>query len=184
MANLGIAADALNPVPVLRARLFAAGRMAQAMLPRPARAVSRRRLDALLLDRSIAAGARVERGVAARAIDGTIVRTDAGILPADALFLASGKHDGRGAARPVEAGADPTLGLRLRLPADAALTRLIGDAVELHLFDRGYAGLVLQEDGSANLCLAVHRSRLTEAGDPAALISLLGAECPAPTVRR
>ena len=48
----------------------------------------------------------------------------------------------------------------------------------MHLFDRGYAGIVLQEDGSANLCMAVHRSRLIEAGDPDALLARLGDEHP------
>ena len=82
-------------------------------------------------------------------------------------------------ARPAGArGTDPTLGLRVRLPAHPTLDRLVGDAIELHLFDRGYAGLVRQEDGSANLCLAVHRSRLAEAGDPATLLAALARECP------
>jgi flavin-dependent dehydrogenase len=54
---------------------------------------------------------------------------------------------------------------------------LVGEAVELFLFDRGYAGLVRQEDGSANLCLAVHKSRLSEAGGrPEALIAAWGTE--------
>ena len=63
------------------------------------------------------------------------------------------------------AGMLAALGLRLRLVASPALDRLVGDAVELHLFDRGYAGVVRQEDGSANICLAVRRSRLHEVGD-------------------
>lgn len=174
LADLGVAADDLNSAPVRRMRLFAGTRAAAARLPRPGRAVSRRRLDALLLERAVAAGARVERGVTARTIDGTTVQVDGDLLAADALFLASGKHEVRGAARPATRADDPALGLRVRLPAAAALTRLVGDAVELHLFDGGYAGLVLQEDGSANLCLAVRRSRLAAAGDPAALLRRLG----------
>jgi flavin-dependent dehydrogenase len=59
-----------------------------------------------------------------------------------------------------------------------SLDRLIGQAIELHLFDRGYAGLVLQEDGTANLCMAVHRSRLSEAGTPDRLLDALGRESP------
>lgn len=94
------------------------------------------------------------------------------------LLLASGKHDVRGHARPRTA-ADPALGLRVRLGPAAALDRLVGDAIELHLFDRGYAGLVMQEDGTANLCLAVRKSRLAEAGDPAGLLAAIGREVPA-----
>ena len=53
------------------------------------------------------------------------------------------------------------------------------DAIELHLFDRGYAGLAVQEDGSANLCLAVKRSRLHEAGSPERLLQDIAADNPA-----
>jgi flavin-dependent dehydrogenase len=55
---------------------------------------------------------------------------------------------------------------------------LLAGAIELHLFPGGYAGLCLQEDGSANLCMAVHRSRLTEAGSPERLLARLGEELP------
>ena len=63
--------------------------------------------------------------------------------------------------------------------ASPTLRALVGDAIELHLFDRGYCGIVLQEDGSANACLAVHRSRLRGAGDPGALLREIAAEAPA-----
>ena len=181
LAALGIEADALNAQRLTTVRLFAGNRAATAALPRPALAVSRHRLDTLLLARAAAVGAAVERGVAVRAIEGGEARlADGATLSADTLFLASGKHDVRGLARPAHArGNDPTLGLRLRLPPSPALTRLLGQAIELHLFDRGYAGLNCQEDGSANLCMAVHRSRLAEAGDPAALIAELGRALPA-----
>ena len=181
LATLGIAADTLNPTRVTRARLFAGGREAHAALPFPALAVSRRRLDTLLLARAIADGAASERGITVREIEAGEARTaDGATLTADTLFLASGKHDVRGVARPSESrGDDPTIGLRVRLGPSPALTRLVGDAIELHLFPGGYAGLVLQEDGSANLCMAVHRSRLQIAGSPNALLDQLGTELPA-----
>jgi flavin-dependent dehydrogenase len=180
LAQLGVDADALNLQPVTRVRLFAGARVAESGLPSAARGVSRRRLDALLLARAEAAGADIERGVAVRSLaDGVAQLADGSAIAGDALLLATGKHDLRGVARPAIArGVDPTLGLRVRLDASQALTRLIGDSIELHLFDRGYAGLVLQEDGSANLCMAVHRSRLAESGDPAALLLALARECP------
>ena len=211
LATLGIAADALNPTRVTHARLFAGGREAHAALPFPALAVSRRRLDTLLLARATADGAAIERGVTVREIvdadcsplpgesRGPVppsgldpgvrrgrelpreIRTaDGATLTTGTLFLASGKHDVRGVARPGDArGEDPTIGLRIRLASSPALTRLVGDAIELHLFPGGYAGLVLQEDGSANLCMAVHRSRLHDAGSPASLLDRLGTELPA-----
>ena len=178
---LGIAADDLNPRRTARVRLFAGTRRAEAPLPRPALAVSRRRLDTLLLDRAVAAGAGVARGVAARAAEDGVRTADGALLRPATLFLATGKHDLRGLARPAAArGDDPAVGLRVRLASSPALDRLVGDAIELHLFDRGYAGLVVQEDGGANLCLAVRRSRLVAAGgDPACLLATIMAEAPA-----
>jgi flavin-dependent dehydrogenase len=180
LAKLGVAADTLNASPTTRVRLFAGSRYAEAPLPRPARSVSRHKLDTVLLAAAGAAGAGIERGVAVRAIAETVRLDDGAELHPAALFLASGKHDIRGVARPAEArGSDPTLGLRVRIAAAPGLTRLVSDSIELHLFDRGYVGIALQEDGSANVCMAVHRSRLNEAGDPGRLLTALGTECPA-----
>lgn len=181
LAELGIGADDLNRDRITRLRLFAGARWVDAALPAPALGVSRHRLDVLLLARAEAAGTWVERGVAVRTIERGTARTADGVdLTPDALFLASGKHDIRGLARPAEArGDDPTLGLRLRLAPAPALTATLAATIELHLFHRGYAGVLLQEDGSANICLAVHRSRLAAAGSPAALLAELGDEAPA-----
>lgn len=179
LERLGVTATALNPASITRARLFVGDRMAEAPLPAPAKGVSRHRLDTLLLQRAIYCGAAVERGVTVRAIDEHVRLDDGASISADALFLASGKHDVRGLARPAAArGSDPTLGIRIRLGPAAGLTRLIEDAIELHAFDRGYAGLDLQEDGAGNLCMAVHRSRLREAGDPERLLAELGRDHP------
>ena len=175
---LGIDRTLLGGQRVARVRLFAGRRSSETALPDLAMGVSRRRLDSILQAAAEQAGAALERGVHATLIDGASVQTrDSAMLSAPALFLSAGKHGFRGFAREPAAWQqdDPVMGLRLRLPRHAALDRLIGDAVELHLFDRGYAGLVRQEDGSANLCLAAHKSRLDEAeGDPAALIRTLG----------
>ena len=161
LGALGIDAEQLGQ-PITRTRLFAGSHVAEAPLPRHARAVSRHRLDSLLLAAAARAGARIERGVHIRRLDDVSAAT---------VLLATGKHDLRGLPRPVED--DPTLGLRVRLAASPVLTRAVGDAVELHLFDRGYAGVARQEDGSANVCLAVRRSRLHEAGSPIALLESL-----------
>ena len=178
LARLGIDADTLNPNPVTQVRLFAGNRVAETRLPRAARGVSRRRLDTLLLTRAAALGAGIERGVTVRGIGaGTARLADGAEISADVMLLATGKHDVRGAAREDDAS-DPTLGLRVRIPASPTLERLIDGSIELYLFDRGYAGIVLQEDGSANVCMALRRSRLREAGDPKALLALLATECP------
>ena len=179
LGRLGIRRDALNRDEIRRLRLFAGGRQAEAWLPRPALAVSRRRLDTLLLDHAITAGAAVERGVAVRALEGDYLRlADDSEIAAGALFLATGKHDLRGLARGAERGEDPTLGLRVRLGPSGALDRMVGDTIELHLFDHGYAGIARQEDGTVNLCMAVHRSRLSAAGSPDQLLAALAIESP------
>lgn len=179
---LGIDRAALGGQAVTRVRLFAGRRSSETGLPGAAMGVSRRRLDRALQAAAVAAGAGLERGIHATALEGRSVQTrDGATLTAPSLFLAAGKHGFRGFAREPARWqhADPVIGLRLRLPAHPVLARLVGDAVELHLFDRGYAGLVRQEDGSGNLCLAVHKSRLDEAGgEPAALLRALGDALP------
>ncbi len=93
----------------------------------------------------------------------------------DAVFLASGKHDVRGQSRPREDD-DPALGMRIRIPAHDRLRALLKGRIELHLFSGGYAGIVLQEDGSANVCLALRKSLLAEAGGkPRELLDRLAA---------
>lgn len=179
LERLGIRRGALNRDDIRRLRLFAGSRKAEAWLPRPALAVSRWRLDTLLLDHAITAGAAVERGVAVRALEGDCVRlADESEITPDALFLATGKHDLRGLARGAERGEDPTLGLRVRLGPSDALDRMVDGTIELHLFDRGYAGIARQEDGTVNLCMAAHRSRLSEAGSPDQLLAALAIESP------
>ncbi len=177
---LGVDPDRLSRRRIGRVHVFAGGREVEAPLPHPALAVSRRTLDTIMLAEAERAGAGVERGVTVRSAEaGSVVLADGATLSTAALFLATGKHDLRGLARPTPGpDDDPALGIRVRLvPTDAVRAR-IEDAIELHLFDRGYAGLAVQEDGSANLCLAVRRSRLREAGSPDALLHAIAAEAP------
>ena len=159
----GLGVTALGGHAIHRVRVFAGSRTAEARLPAPGMGVSRHRLDTAMQAMVGANGTDFERGVAVREIHGSRFRTDAGEVAPEALFLATGKHDVRGAARPRDGG-DPTVGLRLRLTRNAALSALVGEAIELHLFDRGYIGLLLQEDGGGNLCLAVRKSRLAQSG--------------------
>ena len=165
--------------PLAQVALFASGRTARAPLPGPAIGLSRRALDTAMQAAVERQGVEIERGVEVREIDATALRlADGTTVNADAIFLASGKHDVRGVARPRDAD-DPTLGLRVRIAAHPELAKLIGDAIELHLFDRCYVGINLQEDGSANLCLAVRKSRLTEAGGrPEQLLRMVGNAAP------
>lgn len=174
---LGLDADRLDGTRITRLALFAGDKMVRAPLPAPGMALSRRRLDALLRARAEAEGAVLCRGAKARALlpDGTLELDGGERLRAGTLFLATGKRDLRGAARGPVRAADPEIGLRFRLPADERLRALVADAIELHLFPGGYVGLVVQEDGSANACMAL-RKHVLSAVDPTdigALIALL-----------
>lgn len=181
--GLGLDAFLLGAHPIGRLRVIAGDRTIETVLPFPAAGLSRRTLDAALLAQAEAAGAEISRGATIRLIDrhrGRIDLADGASLDSESLFLATGKHDVRGVARPTAAaGRDPSLGLRIALGASAKLAQMLAGTIELHLFRHGYAGLLLQEDGSANLCLSVAQSRLKLAdGDPARLIAMLAREAP------
>jgi flavin-dependent dehydrogenase len=166
---LGVKTADLGGQKVDHLRLFAGGREAHTALPQPALGLSRHAFDSRLRDVALAAGARLEVDTI-RTLSGRIAHGQRHDWPAETIFLATGKHDLRGASRPRKAH-DPALGLRIRLPADSSRRALIGSAIELHLFDGGYAGIVLQEHGSANICLALRKSALAQAGgDPGALL--------------
>jgi len=179
LSRLGIDETMLDASPVDRMVLLSPTGKAEARLPNPAAAVSRQRLDRALLGRAARAGARIERGVGARGVDGArLLTADGASFEFETLVLATGKHDLRGAARPL-AERGRMVGLRWTLRPTPALRARLAGAIELHLFRGGYAGLVLQEEG-ANLCMAIRRDRLTEAGGrPDALLNELAAECPA-----
>ena len=180
--RLGLDAAELGGQKVTTVRLFAGRRTLETPLPRAGMGLSRHRLDTLLLDHAERLGTAVERGVTIRRVgEGTAITADGATLSSPAILLAVGKHGMAGHPRipPAKVSADPVIGLRLRIAASPAGERLVGEAVELFLFNRGYAGLVRQEDGSLNLCLAVHKSRLTEAGSrPDTLIEQWSAENP------
>ncbi|HEU4962009.1 MAG TPA: FAD-dependent monooxygenase [Sphingomonas sp.] len=181
---LGVDAWTLGAHRVERLAIFAGRRTAEAALPALAAGLSRRTLDAALLDRAGEAGVGVERGLAVRAIEGGVARfADGGEMRPAATILATGKHDLRGHSRPRDDD-DPSIGLRWRLAPSTALARLCGGRIELHLMRHGYGGLVLQEDGGGNFCITVRRTRLDAAGgDPARLLADLAAEAPALAAR-
>lgn len=178
--RLGLDSAALGGQRVTSLRLFAGNRSLESALPRPGMGLSRRRLDRLLLAEAERLGTAVERGVTVRRVGEAVANTaDGAILSSQSILLAVGKHGMAGHPRipPAKVFDDPVIGLRLRIAASVAGERLVGEAVELFLFDRGYAGLVRQEDGSLNLCLAVHKSRFAEAGSrPDRLIDQWGGE--------
>ncbi|MCW1431015.1 NAD(P)/FAD-dependent oxidoreductase [Novosphingobium sp. JCM 18896] len=182
LGRLGIDTTALGARPITRLRLIAGKRRIEAPLPHAAAGLSRRSLDAALLAAAERAGAEVTRGVTVRSADPQRRRVrlhDDSEIACDALLLATGKHELRGVARPLADRRDSlAVGLRAALPPSPARQAALADTIELHLFDQGYAGLLLQEDGTANLCLSVSQQRLTAAAGPAALLAELANELP------
>jgi flavin-dependent dehydrogenase len=169
---VGIAPLELGAHPVDRLALFAGGCEAIVPLPAPGFGLSRRALDGALRRRAVTLGAdlTIDR---IRLVEPGVAVGEGGEHRAESLFLATGKHDVRGQSRP-RAAEDPALGLRIRVPAQDGLRRLLAGRIELHLFEGGYAGIVLQEDGSANVCLALRKSLLVAAGgDPRDLLAKL-----------
>ncbi|MDX3909261.1 MAG: FAD-dependent monooxygenase [Sphingobium sp.] len=180
LAALGLDPDDLGGHRVTHMALYVGGKEQVARLPAPAMGLSRKALDTALLDYAGTSGVDVRRGHPVRSLGGTDITLHTGeSVPWSSLFLATGKTDLRGMPRPHGSTHDPELGLRMRLPFAATLMQKIGGRIELHLFDRGYLGLVCQEDGSVNACMAVRKSRLSDAGgDPAALFVQLADEMP------
>ena len=154
-----------------RLRLFAGNRRSETLLPRAAFGLSRRRFDTAMRAAAFAAGAVFEHAHV-KSVQGLTVKGPPHHIEADALFFASGKSDIRGHSRPRRAD-DPAMGIRVRAASNPDLHATLAGAIELHLFEGGYAGIVLQEDGSANICLALRKSVLKQHSNPSDLLERL-----------
>jgi flavin-dependent dehydrogenase len=166
---LGLDVRDHGAAPISQLRVANGSRVAEAPLPFEAAGLTRFALDAALLSQAEAAGARVRRGAAVRAIspDGGGLRLDLSggeTIEADRVLLASGKYDVPGARRPPPGRADDLLGFKTYLALDGAQARALSGHIEVALFDGGYAGLQPVEGGLANLCLLVRRRQFDEAG--------------------
>jgi flavin-dependent dehydrogenase len=164
LRGLGVDPVAHGAAPITAMRLVHRGRTAESRLPFPAAGLSRRAMDELLLRRASALGAEVQRGVFVRSAAPGVVHTDTGTLPAATMFLATGKHDLRGLPRLLRREPEALIGLKLHLRLTAAEQAALQGHVEVVLFDGGYAGLQLIEDGIANLCLLVDRAHFDADG--------------------
>jgi flavin-dependent dehydrogenase len=181
--DLGIDLAALGAVRIVEVRLCAVEQVIAARLPFPAFSLSRHVLDEALLRRAAHAGADVMRGSDVQSLrrqDGRwiIVRDDGHMTIAHDVFLASGKHDVRGWKRPPGRQND-LVAFKLHWRLTASETAALGASVELILFPGGYAGLEPIEDGIANLCLVLRKSRFATLGQRwDVLLPALLADCP------
>jgi flavin-dependent dehydrogenase len=180
LAELGIDLDALGAVAIDRVRLVTARRTAVGRLGFTARSVTRRILDAAMLEAAAAAGAGVERGITVREVlaDGTVVAPHGAARP-ETLFVATGKHNLRGVGRDGAGTLNHQLGFKAYFRLTPAQRAALSGHVELILFQGGYAGLQMVEREAANLCFLVSPDRWKRlGGDFAALIADLSAEVP------
>jgi len=181
--RLGIDADALGAVPIERVRLAGHSGVTEATLPFPAKSLTRRTLDEALLHAAHASGARLLRGNHVEALhhDGTHWRASLRgrtEIAASEAFLATGKHDLRGRARPAGKQRD-LIGLKMYFKLAPREAAELEGHVELMLYAGGYAGLQPVEDGWANLCCLVSRATLQRIGGRwNDLLALMQRDCP------
>ena len=166
---LGIDVAALGAVPIDYVRLATSGRAAEAPLPFSAASLSRKTLDAALIAQAIAAGVRLMRGRSVQALSRTTSGTwqatldDGTAREAPTVFLATGKHDLRGHARPKDPDRWVAFKMYFRLaPAQAAQ---LESTSELMLYPGGYGGNQPVEGGVANLCWVVRQPYLARVGN-------------------
>lgn len=179
--RLGVDAFQLGAQPITRVRFVNGSHVVETDLPFTAAGLSRRALDQALIEAAEAAGAVVRRGASVRnaCLDSRSAYLRTGeVLSGDALFIATGKHELRGAPRQTSSRHPKALGFRAVLPATAASRDALARVVELHFFDGGYAGLLLQEDGAVNLCVSVDRSHFAKSEGPQAFLEQLGRHAP------
>ena len=178
----GLGVDLSAASTITAVRLVNRNRIVTTRLPFAARGLSRRALDEALLRQAQAHGATVLRGHRVRAIrqDGGSLRLDCGSLGsvvADSVFLATGKHELRGARR---TGHDSGLvGLKMYYALATSQLEALRHHVELILVAGGYAGLQLVEADRAVLCVLVPAARLRAVnGARHRLLDALTDECP------
>jgi flavin-dependent dehydrogenase len=179
---LGLDPQTIGGVPVSTIRLVHRQTVAEAALPFPAMGLSRRSLDEALLRLAAQRGATILRNQMVQGLErspsGLTARTtSAGLLSAGTVFLATGKHDLRGLARPPRANG--LVGLKMYYGLAPDQRAALHGCIELMLLRGGYAGLQLVEHGRAVLCLLLPAVRYRRVGGRwDALLDSLAAEAP------
>lgn len=169
LTALGVNLAMLGAEPVTQLSLIHKDTVIEAALPFTAWSLSRRRLDAALLERAAQAGAKIRCGTTAKELrpergswavslrsKGPSARSRAECL-ARHVFLASGKYDLRHWQRRRPQANGDRIGFKMHFHLASSEQRRLRNTVELHLFDHGYAGIEPVEDGKANLCFLVSR---------------------------
>jgi len=169
LAELGIDPLALGGSPIHRVTLVRGSWMAQAPLPFTGVGLTRRVLDEALLSRAAASGATIRRGSVAREVEAQgknllVHLRGEEALASRTVFLATGKHDLRHPRRPTPSAKASLIGFKTYFALAPGQRAEIKGAVEVILFEGGYAGLQTVEGGMVNLCLLVQQALFERVG--------------------
>jgi menaquinone-9 beta-reductase len=172
----GIDPLALGAQVIDTVRLSSGNKIASAPLPFQALSLSRRILDQALLARA-AENCQIVRGVSVESLTAdsniwTAHLSSGKSLPATYVFVATGKHDLRGFARPAGRQSD-LIGFKMHWRLAPAQIAALRQTMDLYLFRSGYGGLSLIEDDVANLCFVVRRGVLRALGAWPALLDAI-----------
>jgi flavin-dependent dehydrogenase len=168
LARLGLDLAAFGARRITRLRLARGETVVETALPFVGLGLSRRTLDDAVLRLAAASGAELRRGVTvchvAQGAPLAVEIAGLGTIRAAALFLATGKHDVRGARRTPARPPEALVGFKTYVQLDRAQQQALAGHVDVVLFPDGYAGLLTVEDGRCNLTLLVDQTRLRRAG--------------------
>ena len=153
LAGLGLDDLVSRARRIARARIFAEGPAAEAVLSPPAASISRYELDHALWRQAREAGADCREQVEARAVTGSgpfEVATSAGDFTSKAVINASGRWSNlrrSGLSRPRR---EKWVGWKAHFREAVP-----GDSVDLYFFEAGYCGVQPLVDGLVNACAMV-----------------------------
>jgi flavin-dependent dehydrogenase len=163
LRHLGVDCDLLGSNTISKFWLADGTWQAMAQLPFQARGLSRFRLDEALIAAAAATGVEVLRGTVVEGIieeRGARVLTTGGTFRADAVTLATGKHNVRGFSRP----RGPLVGFKIHVVPSAAARQSLEGVVQLHAFAGGYGGFCLVEEGLLSVAWNIHGDILRSVG--------------------
>jgi flavin-dependent dehydrogenase len=143
----------------------ASGKIWRASLSGTALGFSRYRLDKILFDRAVTAGAATLAGTSALEVRGSLasgfhVSTSGGDFEAKLVVAATGKKPLFGKREPVS----PSSSGGFVAFKEHYTGPCLNGSVEVHAFERGYCGINQIEEGEINVCWMARRSLLKDNG--------------------
>ena len=164
MRELGLDPASVGAKKVSGLRVIDGSRVIEAGLPFEAWGLSRYRMDSALRERAEWAGAELRLGATVRHLeDARATLSDGEVLAARHIVLATGKHDLPGHRRRL-ARKKGMVGFKMHLRLSPSAAATLGDRIELHLFDGGYAGFQPLAEDVINISLVVDERTFAASG--------------------